>query len=110
MLEQLKIAGNLSDDDFAILMANLQVRKLRKGEHFLEIGKVNTSLAFVEQGLAMYYRIVRDEIIPVDFAIEGNWMSYLKSFNQQIPADLGIKVLEDTTAHCITFSNLNALL
>jgi CRP-like cAMP-binding protein len=67
-------------------------------------------LGFIEQGLAMYYRVVRGEIIPVDFASEGNWVAYLKSFNQQIPADLGIKVLEETTLHCLTFSNLNILL
>ena len=110
MLQSLRIAGNLSDEEFTLLTSGLQLKKLGKGEHFLEIGKVNTALGFIEQGLAMYYRVVRGEIVPVDFATEGNWVSYLKSFNEQIPADLGIKVLEDTVFHCISFSSLNALL
>ncbi|MGC3948163.1 MAG: Crp/Fnr family transcriptional regulator [Chryseolinea sp.] len=110
MLHNLKTAGNLSDEEFELLTSSLHPKKLAKGEHFLEIGHVNSSLGFIEQGLAMYYRIVRDEIIPVDFATEGNWVSYLKSFNDQVPADLGIKVLEDTTLHCISFSSLTTLL
>jgi CRP/FNR family transcriptional regulator, anaerobic regulatory protein len=109
MLEKIKTAGDLSDADFALLTSRLERRTLKKGEHFLEIGKVNTNIGFIEKGLAMYYRIVRDEEVPVDFAIEGNWLSYLKSFNDQIPADLAIKMLEDSIIHCISFSSLQEL-
>jgi CRP/FNR family transcriptional regulator, anaerobic regulatory protein len=109
MLEKIKNAGQLSDSDFALLTSRFEMRTLKKGEHFLEIGKVNTHLGFIEKGLAMYYRVVRDEEVPVDFAIEGNWASYLKSFNDQIPADLGIKMLEDSSIHCISFANLQKL-
>lgn len=109
MLERIKIAGNLSDEDVALLASKLEVKQLRKGEHFLAIGKVNTHLGLVEQGLAMYYRDLRGEEIPVDFAVEGNWVSYLKSFNDQIPADLGIRMLEDTTLHCISYNDMKSL-
>jgi CRP-like cAMP-binding protein len=109
MLEKIRIAGNLSEDDFALLTSRLVQKKLKKGEHFLEIGKVNTELAFIGQGLAMYYRMLHDEETPVDFATEGNWVSYLKSFNEQLPADLGIRMLEDSIVHCITFANLKTL-
>ena len=104
MLESIKIAGNLSDEDFSLMISRLQTKVLKKGEHFLEIGKINTSLGFIEKGLAMYYRLVEGDEIPVDFGVEGNWASYLKSFNTQTPADLGIKMLEDSTLHCISFS------
>jgi CRP-like cAMP-binding protein len=110
MLQQLKTAGNLSEEDFSILISALEVKQLKKGEHFLEIGKTSDELAFIEQGIAMYYRIVREEIIPVDFAVEGNWISYLKSFNEQVPGDLAIKVLEDTQLHCLSHSSLGILL
>ena len=109
MLEKIKLAGQLSDADFALLTSRLVKRTLKKGEHFLEIGKVNTELGFIEKGLAMYYRIVRDEEVPVDFGVEGNWMSYLKSFNDQSPADLAIRMLEDSVVHCISHSSLESL-
>ena len=109
MLDQIKIAGKLSDADFEMLKSRFEPRALKKGDHFLQIGKVNTSLGFIEKGLAMYYRIINDEEVPVDFAIEGSWASYLKSFNEQSPADLGIKMLEDSKLQCISFSNLQQL-
>jgi CRP/FNR family transcriptional regulator, anaerobic regulatory protein len=109
VLENIKIAGKLSDAEFALLTSRMESRTIEKSAHFLEIGKVNRELGFVEQGLAMYYRIINDEEVPVDFAIEGNWVSYLKSFNDQSPADLGIKMLEDSRVHCISFSNLQQL-
>jgi len=109
MLDQIKLAGKLSDSEFSLLTSRMVSRTFNKGEHFLEIGKVNTSLGFIEKGLAMYYRIINDEEVPVDFAIEGNWASYLKSFNDQSPADLGIRMLEDSVLQCITFSSLQQL-
>ena len=74
MLEKIKIAGKLSDEDFALLTSRLVQKKLKKGEHSLEIGKVNTELGFIGQGLAMCYRMLHDEETPVDFATEGNWL------------------------------------
>lgn len=109
MLETLKAAGNLTENDFTLLMSKLSVVTYRKNEHFLEIGKVNTTMGFVEHGLAMYYRMVDGVEIPVDFGVEGNWVSYLKSFNSQTPADLGIKMLEESKLHCISFNDLEQL-
>jgi CRP-like cAMP-binding protein len=109
MLEKIKHAGQLSDADFALLTSRLESRSLKKGEHFLDIGKINTHLGFIERGLAMYYRIINDDEVPVDFGIEGNWLSYLKSFNDQRPADLGIRMLEDSIVHCISFESIQQL-
>ena len=109
MLDQIKIVGKLSDTEFELLTSRFELKTLKKGEHFLEIGKVNTQIGYIEKGLAMYYRIINDDEIPVDFGIEGNWASYLKSFNNQSPADLGIKMLEDSILHCVTYSSLEEL-
>jgi hypothetical protein len=78
MLERIKTDGNLSDADFALLVSKLETKTLKKGEHFLEIGKLNTSLGYIEKGLAMYYRVVDGEEIPVYFGIEGDWASYTR--------------------------------
>jgi CRP/FNR family transcriptional regulator, anaerobic regulatory protein len=110
MLEKIKKAGNLSDVDFDLLLSKLKVRTLKKGDHFLEIGNVSSDLAFIEKGLAMYYRVLDGDEIPVDFGVEGEWVSYLQSFSNQTPADLGIKMLEDSTLHYLSFSALGELL
>ena len=88
---------NYSDEEFEVLVFSLEVVHLTKGEFFLKEGQINNHLAFVDKGLAMYYKVVDGTEIPLDFAIEGQWISYLKSFTNRIPSDINIKVLEDTT-------------
>lgn len=109
-LERIKTAGNLSDTDFDLLSSRLVHVRLKKGEHFLRPADVNTNLGFIESGLAMYYRVLHGEEIPVDFATEGSWISYLKSFNSQTPSDLGIKVLENSMLYSISRSSFEELL
>lgn len=109
MLDILKKAGNLSDGEFDLLISKMEIIVFRKNQHFLEIGKVNTRMGFIEKGLAMYYRMSEGEEVPVDFGVEGNWVSYLKSFNDQVPADLGIRMLEDSRLHCLTHANFEQL-
>src|SRR5688572_10695007 len=102
----MKVVGNLNDADFDLLVSRLKSKALKKGEHLLEAGSVCKSLAYVENGLAMYYRVSDGNEIPVDFGIENDWISDLKSFNSQIPSDLNILALEDMDLHCISFSDL----
>jgi CRP/FNR family transcriptional regulator, anaerobic regulatory protein len=86
-----------SDDEFDVLISKLEVVLLNKGEYFLKEGQVSNHMAFVDSGLAMYYKIVDGTEIPFDFAIENQWLAYLKSFTNRTPSDMNIKVLEDTT-------------
>src|SRR5262245_14799680 len=105
----MKEVGNLSDTDFELITSRLEVVTLKKGEHFLEEGTINRSIAYVEKGLAMYYRVVNGEVIPVDFGMENDWLSYLASFNHQSISDMNIKMLEDSTLHCISFTSLQEI-
>lgn len=113
MLSNLKVgmknAGNFSDADFNLLISKMTLKKFKKGEHFLEEGKINRHIGYVEEGLAMYYRVINAEEIPVDFGIENNWLAYLSSFNNQSISDMNIKMLEDSMVHCISFSDLQEL-
>lgn len=107
---RMKEVGNLSDADVDLILSKLTTLTLKKGEHFLEEGQVNRSMGYLEKGLAMYYRVVDGEEIPVDFGIENNWVSYLNSFNYQRVSDLNIKMLEDCTIHCISFNDLQEIM
>jgi CRP/FNR family transcriptional regulator, anaerobic regulatory protein len=109
MLSNLQSAGNLSDSDFQLLTSKLESRTLKKNEHFLQEGTINKTMGYIEKGLAMYYRIVNGEEIPLDFGIEGQWISDLQSFNGQIPSTLNIKMLEESTLHCLSYQCMHEL-
>lgn len=98
------------DEDFNILVSNLEVVHLNKGEYFLKEGQISNHIAFVEKGLAMYYKIVDGTEIPLDFAIENQWLAYLKSFTNRTASDMNIKVLEDTTLFTLEANRMQALM
>lgn len=104
----MKNAG-LSGVDFELLLTKLKPRTVKKGEHFLEAGTVNKVLGYIESGMAMYYRVIEGNEIPVDFGIENDWLAHLQSFNDQSFSDLNIRMLEDTRLHCISFSDFQHL-
>mgnify|MGYP001612338977 CR=1 FL=1 len=86
-----------TDEDFEVLVSYLEVVHLAKGTYFLKEGQISNQIAFVEKGLAIYYKIMDGTEIPIDFTIENQWLAYLKSFTNRIPSDMNIKMLEDTT-------------
>jgi CRP/FNR family transcriptional regulator, anaerobic regulatory protein len=101
---------NCSDDEFDFLVSKTEVVLLRKGEYFLKEGQVSNHMAFIEKGLAMYYKIVDGTEIPFDFAIEDQWLAYLKSFTNRTPSDMNIKVLEDTTLFTLEAGKMQELM
>jgi CRP/FNR family transcriptional regulator, anaerobic regulatory protein len=109
LISDLRMIDNFSDEEIDLFTSRLETITISKGEHFLEEGQINRSIAFIEKGLAMYYQIVNGEEVARDFAIEQNWLAYLKSFTNQSVADMNIKVLEDSTLICISYTNLMEL-
>ncbi len=99
----------MSDHDFKLLASKFERQELKKGDHFLEEGKVNKWIGFVEKGLAMYYRTVDGDDIPVDFGIENDWITYLNSFNDQSVSDMNIRMLEDSVVHCLSHRSLTEI-
>jgi CRP-like cAMP-binding protein len=99
----------MSDHDFDQLASRMQRQTFSKGDLFLEEGKICKSIAYVEHGLAMYYRTVDGEEIPVDFGIENDWITYLTSFNTQSVSDMNIRMLEDSTVYNLSFQDLSEI-
>jgi CRP-like cAMP-binding protein len=111
-LDSLRIQMNkvgMSDSDFDQLASRFERQELKKGDTFLEEGQISKRMAYVEKGLAMYYRTVDGEEIPVDFGIENDWIAYLMSFNNQSLSDMNIRMLEDSVVHCLSFTGLNEI-
>ncbi|HOX84129.1 MAG TPA: Crp/Fnr family transcriptional regulator [Chryseolinea sp.] len=98
------------DDEIDAFVSSLETIHLSKGEYFLKEGQISNHLAFVDKGLAMYYKNLDGTEIPVDFAIENQWVAYLQSFNNRTPSDMNIKVLEETTLFTLEAGKMHELL
>jgi CRP-like cAMP-binding protein len=93
---EIKKIADFSDDEIDQFFSFLEEDFIPKGEHFLKFGQVSRYVAYITSGLVMHYQLSDGVETPIDFAIQGEWLAYDKSFASGEPADLAIKALEDT--------------
>jgi len=96
LIKNIRSISNFSADDIDFFISKLESFFIAKGQHFLMEGQICRHLAYVESGLAMYYRLYDGAEIPSDFAAENDWIGSLNSFANHTASDINIKVLEDT--------------
>jgi len=100
----------LSESDLdRIIRDNFKTVEFKKGDFLLKEGQYCSYTTLLEKGLFMYYNLVDGEEIALDFAIEGNWISYIKSISQNIPSDISIKALEDSRVHMLHIDKMQTL-
>lgn len=71
-------------------------KKIKKGEHILNAGDVNKHIFYVQSGLFRVYLLNDDKEVNTWFVQEGEFITSLKSFHKEIPAEEYIQALEDS--------------
>lgn len=98
-----------TEDIDQLVNDNFRTVELSKGDFLLKEGQYCQHASLLEQGLFMYYHIIDGQEVALDFAIERDWISYIKSVSQGIPADINIKALEDSKVHMLSIDKMEAL-
>lgn len=91
------------------IQSHFQLKTLKKGEFILKEGQICLHTSYVTKGMVMYYQLHDGEIIPCDFAHEGIWVNYIKSFSTGTPADMFIVALEEVEIYQLSKSDLEQL-
>jgi CRP-like cAMP-binding protein len=84
-------------------------KHFKKGELFLQEGKVCRQVGFIVKGLMRYYINQDGEEKTFSFAKEDQFVSNYESFVPQTPSLKSIEALEDTIAYVISYDNLQLL-
>ncbi len=103
LITEIRTIADFSAADIELFLGSFTEKVMDKGDHFLMEGQVSKHLGYIKNGLTMHYRIVDGIEIPVDFALENEWVAYLKSFTTGTVSDMSIKALEPT--HLLTMSS-----
>jgi CRP-like cAMP-binding protein len=97
----------LNNAEWDNLYSFFEVKTLKKNEFFLEEGNICNSVAFVNSGLLIYYKLLENGTeTTTDFAFAGDWVSDNKSRLNNTPSFLNIKALEKTELLVISNQNL----
>jgi len=100
----------ISDEEFEYSKNNFSIIRLKKGDFFIEQGKICRHIAFINQGiLRTYYYNDKSEEITACFRTELNLVSSYKSFILQEPSLLSIIALEESELIVIDYDNLQNL-
>jgi hypothetical protein len=105
---------SVSHDEWQTLFSLLEKKSLSKNSFFLQEGQICNSIAFVNQGLLIYYKLLGNgKESTTDFAFTGNWVTdnqsrlngspSIEAYSQQAHN----KDAQDELARWIRFSNVD---
>ena len=108
--KEIKSIADFSEADIELFGNALEEAFIPKGEHFLHEGQISKHLGYIKSGLTMYYKISEGIEIPVDFAMENEWIAHLESFTSGTASNMSIKALEDTSLLTLTNDSMHKLI
>lgn len=98
----------LSDAEWLQLLDSIEIRVLKKNRCFLSEGQICSSVAFVNSGTLIYYKLLETgKETTTDFAFAGDWVTDNRSRLTNSPSFINIKVIEDSELLVISNENLN---
>jgi hypothetical protein len=106
LLKMIRSYVPLSDRDEEIIHRLFHKKTFKKGDHLLEAGNVCRYITFIETGLVRYYINSDGEQQTNYFNKENEFVCNYMSFLPQIPSNVNIQALEDTTVYVISFNDM----
>ncbi len=103
-------AVGFSEAEILQLAGAFQQIHLKRGEFFVEEGRVSKHLGFVTAGFLQYYVLVDGDEKTTYAVGENNFVVSLVSFLRETPAQENIRAVMDTTLWVIDHGQLRALL
>ena len=96
----------LSQEEVDTVISLFKEKTYKKGEFFLEEGRVCKQVGFVAKGLLRYY-INHDGVEKIyDFSQENEFVCNYESFLPQVPSSKNIQALEDSLVFVISHADL----
>lgn len=98
-----------SEDEWEIIISSFSLKKLKKGDYFIQQGAVCKYVAFVANGFLRSYFSTESKEITTDFIFKNTFTSAYKSFLTQEPSEENIQALIDTNLLVMSYEQKNSL-
>jgi CRP/FNR family transcriptional regulator, anaerobic regulatory protein len=101
--------SGFNDEDAESIASNFTLKQIKKGECFVEEGKISKWLGYIEQGYFQYYINLEGEEKTTYSLGPNNLVASLVSFIKQVPARENIRAVSNSTIWIISkaaFQNL----
>jgi len=106
LLNSIQKVITLSPAEIDIVTSLFKAKTYKKGDFFLEEGRICKQVGFVAQGLMRYYINLDGEEKNYDFSQENEFVCNYESFLTQVPSSKNIQALEDSDLFVISHADL----
>lgn len=106
LIKKIKSYVPLSSNDEIIIRTLFHKKELKKGEYLLEAGDICRHVIFIETGLVRYYINQNGEEKTTYFNKENEFVCDNMSFLTQIPSNVNIRAIEDSTVWMISHADI----
>ncbi|WP_216647438.1 Crp/Fnr family transcriptional regulator [Chitinophaga sp. SYP-B3965] len=101
------ICPELTDIELSQFASKLTSKELKKKDLFLQSGKIQKAIGFIEKGLVRSFFIDGNgNEITVGFYAEGDYVTHYAAFITQKPSRYSIQCLEPTTMVYLSFEDM----
>jgi CRP/FNR family transcriptional regulator, anaerobic regulatory protein len=98
---------SLDETEWMYLMSLIKEKILGKNDFFLKEGEICSSIAFVNRGSLIYYKLQENGTeTTTDFAFSTDWVTDNRSRINKSPSFLNIKAIEETELLIISHAGL----
>lgn len=99
---------SLNDSEWLKMAEYIETKTLLKNNHFLKEEQVCNTVALVNKGSLIYYKLLETgKETTTDFAFAGDWVTDNRSRLNNTPSLINIKAIEDSELFIISNENLN---
>ncbi len=110
LLKHFRSRISISDDEFQLLLENLEHKQVKKKEQLLEMGEPCNYTFFVNSGLLYSYSTdINGMEHVIHFATEDYWISDLYGFLNRTTASVTITALEESDVYMLHYDTLEKL-
>jgi len=106
LLKSIQNVIRLNQAEIDIVKSLFKEKSYKKGDYFLEEGRICKQVGFVAKGLLRYYINHDGEEKIYDFSQENEFVCNYESFLAQVPSSKNIQALEDSIVFVISHADL----
>lgn len=99
----------LDKEEEDLIISHFKPLSLKKGDYFLESGKINRHVGFLKKGLVRYFVYKDDEESTFEFTKDGEFISDYQSFNKKSPSLQNIQAIEACELLIIDYPGLQKI-
>lgn len=96
----------LTPVEHKMVSSNLTLKKISKGEFFLEAGQITRDLGFVEEGCIRAYYIHEGRDITQDFYSENSMIAIMRGIVKGESSPISYQAIEDSSLYLLRYDNL----